>query len=267
MFYRAFVLLTCLLAGCEPRGGPDAPSVAASNGLLAAAARDLLGPGFTVFSLAEPGACPGHFDVRPSQLRQLRAARLLLRFDFQASLDRQVGDAGGPTIISIEAQSGLCVPETYRGVCRQVAAAAVRAGLIEQSAADARLSDIDRAMRTLADEVRGAVEAAGLKGRAVVASDHQAEFCRFLGLEIAATLTTAERATRSEIRRALTDGARAGLVIANLPEGTDLADAVATSLDAHVVVFGNFPEPQAHGGRFEGLVRDNVRRLIEGATQ
>lgn len=264
-FYGALALVAAIGTGCDRQGPGRPPVVAASNGFLAAAARDLLGAGVEIVSLAEPGTCPGHLDVRPSQARQLRTARLLLRFDFQASLDRQAGGAKGPHIVPIEVAGGLCVPSTYLRACEQVADAAVEAGLLSRGDAELRLREISRAMDALGDELRAAVSQAGLESRAVVASDHQAEFCRFLGLEVAATLSTADRMTRSEIRRVLTDGARAGLVIANAPEGTDLADALASSIDARVVVFGNFPEPQAHGGRFEALVRDNVRRLIEGA--
>lgn len=265
-FYGSFVIVAALGAGCGRQAPGRLPLVAASNGLLAAAARDVLGTGAQIVSLAEPGTCPGHFDVRPSQARQLRTARLLLRFDFQNALDKQVGAENGPRIVPIEVAGGLCVPDTYRRACEQVANAAVEAGLLARADAEVRLREIAQATDALGTELRAAVSQAGLAGRAVVASDHQAEFCRFLGLDVVATLTTAERMTRSEIRRVLTEGAPAGLVIANAPEGTDLADALASSIDARVVVFGNFPEPQTHGGRFDALARDNVRRLIEGSN-
>jgi ABC-type Zn uptake system ZnuABC Zn-binding protein ZnuA len=96
--------LTCLLllltlAGCVPTStpptepgvqpGPAEPPraaseqslIAVSNSYLGAAVHDVLGQGTPLMLLAEPGMCPGDFDLRPSQDQQLRACRLLLRFD------------------------------------------------------------------------------------------------------------------------------------------------------------------------------------------
>lgn len=102
----------------------------------------------------------------------------------------------------------------------------------------------------------------------VVASRHQEEFCRLLGLDVVATLGSADTARASMLDRAVAEGEQAGVkwIIANRPEGRRLADVVADRLGARVLMFDNFPEP-GRSEAFDRLVRANVCVLVEGARQ
>jgi len=90
----AVVILAALWPGCRRQAGPPA-KVAASNSMLECAARDLLGGSETILRLAEPGMCPGHYDIRPGQVAALHGCRVLLRLDFQKSLDRKLAGIEG----------------------------------------------------------------------------------------------------------------------------------------------------------------------------
>jgi len=269
----ALVLLSAAATNWLPATGcqrvssdQPAPRVAASSTYLAAAARDFLGTDEPVLELAEPGTCPGHFDLRPSQITKLRACRVLLRFDFQSAWDAKLADlaAGGLRIVPIAASGGLCVPDTYLGVCRQVAHAFVEAGLLSHAGAEARLNDIADRLRRLTTWTRDQVTAAELPQRSVLTSRHQADFCRFLGLDVVGVFNSPDAASVQEINQVVRAGKAVWLVVANEPEGTDLADALADRLAARLVVFANFPG-QEHGHRFDDLVRSNVERLLAAA--
>jgi zinc transport system substrate-binding protein len=256
------------LSGCEPRaGGRPAPGVAASNAYLAATARDLLGADARVLTLAEPGTCPGHFDLRPSQMRQLSTSRVLLRFDFQAGLDRnlQAATQRGLRIAEIAVNGALCEPDTYFDACGQAADALVAQGLMARDAARHRLAEIRVRLDALASAARAEVREVGLFARPVVTSRHQVGFCRFLGLDVVADFSGVDTSGVGEVNAALRQGEHAALVVANLPEGTGLARSLGEHLGAPVVVFGNFPDATRHGGRFDDLVRENVRRLVAAA--
>ena len=261
--------LLCLLAagpsGCRNATDRPDPPVAASNSLLECAARDLLGDATPVLRLAEPGMCPGHFDIRPSQVDQLRRCRLLLRLDFQKSLDRKLSGAkeAGLAIAEIRIPGGLCEPDSYLAACRQTAEALIAAGLLDRPAADERLDEITRRMAELASRCQQ--RAAGLKNEPVVASVHQEAFCRWLGLRPVATFSGADSAGVGQVDAAIREGELAGarLVIANLPEGRRVADALAERLGAKVVVFGNFPALGKGDASFDDLLTANVAALTE----
>jgi len=267
---RRHVALVCVATlltagGCRKDEPADPAAIATTSSYAECLARELLGPAEPIFRLSGPGMCPGHFDILPSQASQLRGCRVLVRFDFQKSLDERLSNLveGGLQIISLKVPDGLCRPQSYLAGCRQLAEALVAAGLVDKAQADARLADLRKRMDQLADWADQQVRRAGLRGRPVLASGHQAAFCRSLGLNVVATFSAADSALPREIDRAAEAGRKAGvrMVIANLPEGRRLADSLAERVGADVVVFANFPEPNRKHA-FDELVRSNVTQLI-----
>lgn len=263
-------LLAGLLGGCE-RPAPPPAKVTAANSYLETIAVELLGPGEPVDGLAGPGMCPGHFDIRPSQIQRMRGCRVLLRFDFQRSLDDKLSPLadGGLRIVPVRPCGGLCVPDTYLAACREVAAALVAAGLLDQADASARLVGIETRLLDLSRRVRARLAEAGLSGRPVVASAHQEAFCLWLGLSVAGTFSGSDQAGTSELVQAFGAGQAAGaaVVVANRPEGRKAADALAERLAARVTVFDNFPSASGGAGSFDAMVEANVQALMAGEAK
>ncbi len=255
--------LLSVLAGCDRSPGGPTPAVAVSNSYLESAAREFLDPGAGMARLAEPGSCPGHFDLRPSQLGGLRHCRLLLRFDFQAELDRKLSAvvADRMTISAVAVPGGLCEPTSYLEVCRQVAGALVAVDLLLPEKANQQLPAIETRLQELSQWARGRIEQAGLSGAAVVSSRHQAAFCAFAGLNVVTTFSGADTASIEEISAAVREGRPARAVIANLPEGRGLADALGARLGVPVVVLHIFPDEANHQWRFDAMVLYNIERL------
>ncbi len=264
--YRA-VLWLCLpvltaAAGCGEKDNSPPPKVAATTSFLECAACEFLEPGEPVLRLVGPGMCPEHFDANPSMMDRLRGCRVLLRFGFQERLEKKFANLAdaGLRIAPVKIDGGLCEPESYLSACRQTAEAFVSAGLLDRATADERLAGVAERMASLSDWAKGQIEAANLKGTPVLVSKHQAAFCRWLGLNVVATFVSSDTAGVHAIDDAYRAGKRNSvkIVVANLPAGRGLADALAEQLEAKVVVFGNFPNSDG----FDKLIRDNVEKLI-----
>ncbi len=274
---RLALLVAITLGGCGGPTGPfsgtvpleeagDVPALGVSNPFLVAVVKELAGEDVALLALAEPGMCPGHFDLRPSQVRQARHCRLLIRFDFQQSLDARLTGPGSrpPRIVGVHVSGGLCEPASYLEAARQVAETLVGEQLVSRAEADARLAAAAGRMAELDAWARAQIEAAGLTGAPVLASGHQAAFCRALGLNVVGTFPTADTSVPSEMEDAVQEGRQGGVqwIIANLPQGRQAADALADRFAAKVVVFGNFPDGQG-ADSFDRLVRDNVTSLVK----
>ena len=265
-------LLLCLaLMGCQRADAPaGAVKLATTTSYLEAAARDLLGEDLTVVRLAEPGTCPGHFDMRPSQVTELRQCRTLLRFDFQKSLDSKLGgaDTNQPRVAEIAIRGGMCRPDNYLAACRQTADHLVALGLLARTNADNRLQAVASRLEALTRDATNRVAQAGLAGRPVIASGHQRDFCEWLGLPVAASFRAADTASISEIEEAIRAGklAQVKLVIANLPEGRRTADALGDRLQAKVVVFENFPALRNGHVSFDEMLSANIAALLKAAA-
>ena len=257
--------LLLLVSGCRPAVS-SVPRLATATSYLESAALDVLGPDENVLRLAEPGTCPGHFDIRPSQAADLRRCQALLRFDFQSQLDRVLEGAGTnqPFVIEVNIDGGLCEPASYLSACRQIANAFVARGRLGRTNAQARLSAIAARLDDLTRQATNRVRQAGLSGAPVITSVHQKAFCEWLGLNVVATFRSADMATVAEIDNAISAGkfAEVKLVIANLPEGRRTADALAERLKARVAVFGNFPRPEHGRVSFDDLLAGNVDALL-----
>ncbi len=250
----------------------DAPT-AVSNSYLEAALRDLLGRKTPLVRLAGPLMCPGHFDMRPSQLRELAGCGRLVRFDFQASLDKHFGhfgetSGGSRPVVTVHVTGGLCVPGSYLSACRQIADSFVADKTLDRREADRRLAVVERRMASLETDVLRRIDAAGLRGVPVLCSAHQADFCRWLRLCVAAEMWSAGAAATGEIKQAVDAAAAAGvhLIVANQPEGRRSADALADPLHARVVVFANFPSVDEDEA-FDAMVRQNLAALLAVAMR
>ena len=102
----------------------------------------------------------------------------------------------------------------------------------------------------------------------VLSSRHQAEFAKWLGLNVVSDFSGSDTETAANINTALRQSDSYGLrwIIANQQEGTQLAKAMAERLKTPVAVFSNFPNTagcSVNYPAFDELVRSNIRQLTE----
>ena len=269
----ATCFLSVLLGAAGCRRSTDAGHgvrIATTTSYLEAAARDLLGDNVEVLRLAEPGSCPGHFDIRPSHVTQIRRCEVLLRFDFQKALDAKL--TGGGTsdlrVAEIALPDGMGRPDTYLTACRQAADHFVRLALLPRADADARLEAIATRLEALARDATNRVAQTGLLGSPALASGRQRALCEWLGLRVVGDFRAADTASVGEIEDAIAAGdlAQVRLVVANLPEGRRTADALAQRLRARVVVFENFPTLAGGEVSFDAMLARNLAALLESTV-
>ncbi len=265
-----FVILTLafltFVAGCNDATSSSRPSVAVTTSWLGCALTDVAGPDFQTVNLTSPGSCPGHFDMKPGQLQQVRRCRLLLRFDFQAGLEAKLSRLKdeGLRVISIRAPEGLCVPGSYLSACREVSAALADVHPERADAFRRRVSEIETRMKQLSEKACDEVNSSGLSGTRVISSRHQEAFCRWLGLNVVATLLPPDSESVGGLRDTIATGRsmKTQLVIGNLQDGSRQASRVAGALGVGIVSFGNFPAMTENERTFDELVTNNVRTFI-----
>lgn len=256
------------LTGCRDTAAPErGPEIAVTNSYLACVARDLGGEDLDILCLAPPGMCPGHFDLSPAQVRQLRSCRMLLLFDFQRQIEQRLVrlQRGGLKMHAVRSAVGLCVPDTYRAACEEVCGV-LSSEYPEKAAVFAsRLAAIEQRLEKLSAELRNSVVDSGHLEAKVLTSNHQSQFAEWLGLEPVATFVGSDLETIANVDHCLKQAAghEIRFVIANRQEGTALAEALADRLHARAVVFSNFPEVTQGDAGFDRLVRENVHFLLE----
>ncbi len=254
-------------AGCGNKPGEDSVAeIAVTNSYLGCAVLDLCGNDTEVLCLAPPGMCPGHFDISPSQVEQLCDCRMLLLFDFQKQIEEtlsRVKERGLKTAL-VRNTGGLCVPETYLAVCREVRDILSSEYPERNVRYQERLEVMEKNLAHLREELFEKMRQAGISSAKVLASNHQADFASWLGLETVATFVGSDIETVAGIEQCIrkAEGQEVRFVIANKQEGTALAKALAEQLGAKAVVFSNFPELTGKPSGFDELLRANLDALL-----
>jgi len=271
IYTLAFSAIFALLPGGCGNEADEATraEIAVTNSYLGCAVLDLCGDDMQVLCLAPPGMCPGHFDISPLQVRQLCDSRLLLLFDFQkvvAGTLSRVKERGMKTAV-VEKPGGFCLPETYLTICRDVSEVLSTEYPERQTQFRQRLLAIENDLKQLRQELLDKMQRAGISSAKVLASNHQADFANWLGLETIATFIGSDVETVAGIDRCLkkAEGRDVRFVIANKQEGTALAEALAERLRAGAVVFSNFPEMRGQSSGFDTLLRTNVEALLQAS--
>lgn len=266
----SLVVLLALGVGCrQDTGREDTAGIAVTNSYLGCAVRDLCPQDVKVLCLAPPGMCPGHFDISPAQVRQLRNCRVLLLFGFQQSIEEKLTRLRdrGLQMQRVEVPTGMCIPETYLTTCRKVAQ--VLAGVYPEKAKqfEERLAAVEQRLGTLATDLRTSVAGSSAAAAPVLVSYHQAKFAEWLGLQPIATFIGSDIETVAGIDQCLkkTAGKDIRFAIANRQEGTGLAEALAERLHAQAIVFSNIPQSCEGQDGYDRLVRDNVGLLLGAA--
>lgn len=250
---------------------PSLANVAVSNSWLECCLREFQGKDAQFVRVCPPGTCPGHFDIRPGTVAELQQCRLMFLFDFQQSMDEKLQSIAkdGMKTIAVHAPEGLCLPTSYLEGCGAVHDALCEALPTDRVDYDQALKAVEERMVQMENEIHEQMQRGQLIGAKVIASGHQAVFCRWLGLDVVAAYSGPETASPAQIEALLKQGKATNVcfVIANLQESAQAGEALAQQLNAPVVVFSNFPSMKEGEQTFETLVRANAAKLIKAARE
>ncbi|PKO16746.1 hypothetical protein CVU37_10355 [candidate division BRC1 bacterium HGW-BRC1-1] len=277
LLVAAAVVGAALLPATPGKSDPRTPAspvrVAVTTSWLECVLRDLTPDGMLAITrLCPPGSCPGHFDMAPSAARELSEAAMVFLFDFQSAFaDRLRGTSGAdksPSPVVLTGPGGMCVPDQYLAVSREVASALAENDVITSESAREGVDRVAARMKALGDDLRMRVKDAGLSGKPVAVAGHQKEFAEWLGLRPAVVFSGSDMQSPSAMESVILRAreAKVVLVVGNLQEGRQSADAVARAVGVPVVVFGNFPHLTAKEPNFDTLVKNNADALVTAAA-
>ncbi|MBD3377272.1 hypothetical protein GF406_19750 [candidate division KSB1 bacterium] len=261
--------------GCDNKisDGQQA-EIAVANSYLHAVIYDLCGTQESIVNLVPPGMCPGHFDIRPSQVDQLCNCKILFVFDFQQNIEKVIQriQKRGLKVCIITPKPGMCIPDTYLSIAQQAATALSEQRPEQKEFYEKRLQEIENRLDQLSSELSQTICQSDLENTNIISSSHQAEFAKWLGLNPVCTFSGRDTATPAQINQNLQKAGKNQIkvVIANEQEGTELAESIANHLHIQFAVFSNFPDIDSTNDNpfaFDTLLRSNLNALIQGSDE
>lgn len=265
------VVVLAAFLSCKSFGADSRLSVVASTTLLRSAISEVGGRHVSVALLIAPGSCPGHYDISPQDIRKLSASQLVFTHGYEGFVDNILKSMGknGPKLVKIPTAGNWMVPDVYVRGAKQVAEALCRSD--PKRSADYRrsLSLLERRAARLSAELLEGLMARKPSEIAVLCSDQQEPFVKWMGFKVVGTYARPEEFTPAELhkltRRARTNRVR--LVIDNLQSGPTAGRELAGDIGAAHVTLSNFPGGFSGTDTWSECIRDNVKRVIAGTEK
>jgi zinc transport system substrate-binding protein len=259
----AVLALVCFSAACS--GGPangrvdSGRSVVASDTLLASLAAALLPPErYCVDAIMPPGQCPGHYDVKPSDIERMEKADLVLSFKGVPYMEKT---AQGRARLVVDAEGrNLMTPDAYVHMLGVLAERLAAHYPEDKEKIARRRGEAAAQVAAAAAALREKIAAAGMAGACVIASSMQKEPLEWMGLAVAGAYGRPEALSARDVVRLSKIGRerRALLVVDNLQSGPDAGKGIAEALGVPHVVLSNFPSEQGYVATLE----ENVEALL-----
>ncbi len=261
------LLLAAAVLGCAPKK-PGPVRIVASTTLISTIVEAIGGNRYAVTTIAPAGLCPGHFDLKPSDVTAANYAKLVLNHGWEAwfpALEKAIIPPG-PRKVTLATKGNWMIPELQKQAAVEIA------GLLAEL--DTVHADTYRlaAARYQADVDSAAAAARALvTGRelpAIIAAEQQAPFLEWLGFRVVATYGRAEDFTAQELTRLARVAQDSGvaLIVDNLQSGPDTGRPLAEGLKVSHVTLSNFPLHES----YRQALLDNAAALaqaIEAGTR
>jgi zinc transport system substrate-binding protein len=267
-----FTVLSCTQSSTQPS---DEIDVMAGSSLIANIIQDVAGDTLTTRSLIPADTCPGHYDIKPSDIIALGNCTALFIHDYQqyfANINDAVAAADNPSLnVTV-----LNVPGNWMVPTVQAEAVGAVAQVLEQlypeNAAyyEQRATEREQAILTHGEEVEDTLQQAGVDGVKVICAEMQADFAPWAGFNVTATFGRPEDLSPADLAQLVEAANQTGaaLIIDNLQSGsTTLGAAIEGDVNAIPVTISNFPGGFANTETWEKAIDENVNLLLGALSE
>jgi zinc transport system substrate-binding protein len=266
----AVLMLAVLSLSCtsSPVASVD---IMAGSSLIANIIQDVAGDKMETRTLIPPGVCPGHYDVKPSDIEALANSKAFFIHDYQEYFTNVTGaieaaDNPDLTVTVINVTGNWMVPSVQAEAVDKIAQALGELDPENAAYYQQRAADREQAVLAKGGDVKDELEGAGVDGVKVLCADMQIGFVQWAGFDIVATYGRPEDLSMTDVDQLVTEAKQAGaaLIIDNLQSGSaTLGATIEQDVEAIPVTISNFPGGFENTETWEKAIDKNVDLLLE----
>ena len=266
------LVIVSILGGCAT-AETSRLKVVTSTSLLAQIVERVGGELVDVVNIIPPAQCPGHFDVKPSDIQKLADADIFLVHGWQGETftEEVIASANNPDLIVgvIVINGNWMAPPVQKEAVDVIVDALSRVDA-ENSAA----------YQEVAAEYKGKIEAKGTAIEARLANKNLANvnimcaeqllgFVQWTGLNVVTFYGRPDSLTPQVVRELVDTGREAGvtLIIDNLQSGQDAGAGIAEELGCKRIILTNFPGGFEDTETWEKAIDRNIELIMEAISQ
>lgn len=259
------IVTLLVIEGCSH--GPESRlHVVATTTMMESAIKEIGGEHVAVTVLIPPGSCPGHYDIRPSDVRSIKRSRALFTHGYEQFVPRLLESAGDcvPKVCKVSVQGNWLIPDIYAEACHSVSRC--MCGIDPRHAKNyrERYASINTRAAKISQDLREKLKSAGIEGTAVICSDQQAPFLKWMGLNVVCTYGRSEEFTPAQLHSLVKIGRdkKVRLVVDNLQSGPTAGNQLAKEIGASHLTLSNFPGGFPDTATWEKCLYKNVNMIL-----
>jgi zinc transport system substrate-binding protein len=253
-------------AGTSKEGNEKTGSrIVTSDTILSGMIASLLPPNrYSTEAVLPPGQCPGHYDVKLSDIQKIKTADLVVSFKGMPFMDK-AGPGGKAQFLVDAGTRNWMVPDSY----------IYGLGVLAKALSIFFPKDKDEIIRRKEDSIqevkRGAnwlvekIKQSGIFGKPLIASSMQKEPLEWMGFHVVGEYGRQEAISAREIVRLMEIGKtqKTIMVVDNLQSGPEAGKGIAETLGIPHVVLTNFPSEKG----YLATLGENVNAVLAGAKK
>jgi len=252
------------LIGLAENTNVTLPGVVCTTSILTHLTEEIGQELISVTTIAPAGMCPAHFDIKPSQIKAVREAKLLISHNFEPWIENLLTSADNMNIERLVLVGPWNTPVSAIGKINEITEMLSEQfpGNEQQFRLNAQklIQDINQngnAMKAKADQLN-------VSQFKVIASFHQASFVEWLGFKVITDYPAPEMISTRQFLELLLIGKRekADLIVDNLQSGTDFGTRLSSDLNATQVVLTNFPGLVPQTDSLTAMMNYNAEQLF-----
>jgi zinc transport system substrate-binding protein len=254
---------------------PPPADIMAGSSLIGNIVEDVADGKLETRTLIPPGTCPGHYDVKTSDIEALANSTALFIHDYQQYYQNVAGAveaANNPDLIItvLNVTGNWMVPSVQAEAVGKIAQALEQLDPENAVYYQQRAADREQAILAYGEEVEGRLQDAGVDGVKVICAEMQAGFVSWAGFDVVATFGRPEDLSPAARTQLIDDANQAGavLIIDNLQSGSEtLGTSMEQDTDAVAVTISNFPGGLEDTETWEKAIDENVNLLLAALNE
>jgi zinc transport system substrate-binding protein len=244
--------LVCVFIGCsdKPQGGNAKilRNIVTSDTILSGMIASLLPPSrYSIEAILPPGQCPGHYDVKLSDIEKMKKADLTVSFSGMPFMEK--AGLGGRTQLLVDSGGrNWMAPDSYIYGLGVLADGLSKRFPEEKDEIMNRKEDTIRAVKAESISLIEKIKEAGIFGKSVITSSMQKEVLEWMGFHVLGEYGRQEAMSTREVVRLSEIGRdqKAIMVVDNLQSGPDAGKGIAETLGVPHVILTNFPSEKGY---------------------
>ncbi len=239
--------------------------IVTSDTILSGMIASLLPPNrYSTEAILPPGQCPGHYDVKLSDIGKMKMADLVVSFKGMPFMDK-AGPGGKAQFLVDAGARNWMAPYSYIYGLGLLADALSKFFPVDKDEIMKRKENSIRAVKAGADLLVEKVKRSGIFGKPVIASSLQKEPLEWMGFRVVGDYGRQEAISARELVRLMQIGKmqKAIMVVDNLQSGPDAGKGIAETLGVPHVVLTNFPSENGYLATLTG----NINALLAAAKK